>query len=117
MASGGRKPPDTTSKNADRYLAAATKAADFVLANLRTKEGRLLRTYSKAGDEGGKGKLNAYLDDYAFLADGLLRLHRATGSLVEDPLRHPPARAVRVGADGVLLVHIADCRHRGTGPR
>ena len=62
----------------DRYLAAATKAADFVLANLRTKEGRLLRTYSKAGEEGGKAKLNAYVDDYAFLVDGLLRLHQAT---------------------------------------
>jgi uncharacterized protein len=80
LASGGRQPPDTTAqKSADRYLAAAVKAADFVLANLRTKDGRLLRTYSKAGEEGGKGKLNAYLDDYAFLADGLLRLHRATG--------------------------------------
>ena len=63
----------------ERYVAAATKAADFVLANLRTKEGRLLRTYSKAGDEGGKAKLNAYLNDYAFLADGLLSLYRATG--------------------------------------
>lgn len=63
----------------DRYLAAAIKAADFVLANLRTKEGRLLRTYSTAGEEGGKAKLNAYLDDYAFLVDGLIRLHQATG--------------------------------------
>ncbi|MGI8978127.1 MAG: hypothetical protein ACR2FY_02765, partial [Pirellulaceae bacterium] len=27
----------------------------------------------------GKAKLNAYLNDYAFLADGLLRLHQATG--------------------------------------
>ncbi|MFN0020910.1 MAG: thioredoxin domain-containing protein [Pirellulaceae bacterium] len=77
-ASGGRQPPDTSAK-ADRYLAAAIKAADFVLANLRTKEGRLLRTYSKAGEAGGKAKLNAYVDDYAFLVDGLLRLHQATG--------------------------------------
>lgn len=63
----------------DRYLAAAVKGADFVLANLRTKEGRLLRTYSTAGEQGGKAKLNAYLDDYSFLADGLIRLHQATG--------------------------------------
>src|SRR6185295_11376602 len=63
----------------DRYLAAAVKAAEFVLANLRTKEGRLLRTYSTAGEQGGKAKLNAYLDDYSFLADGLIRLHQATG--------------------------------------
>ncbi|HUE73082.1 MAG TPA: thioredoxin domain-containing protein, partial [Pirellulaceae bacterium] len=57
-----------------RYIAAAEKAAEFVLANLRTKEGRLLRTYS-----GGQAKLNAYLNDYAYLTDGLIRLHRATG--------------------------------------
>ncbi|MEQ8786109.1 MAG: thioredoxin domain-containing protein [Pirellulaceae bacterium] len=57
-----------------RYVQAAEKAADFLLANLRTKEGRLLRTYS-----GGQAKLNAYLNDYAFLIDGLLALHRATG--------------------------------------
>src|SRR5204863_361331 len=49
--------------------------ADFVLAKLRTKDGRLLRTYSA-----GEAKLNAYLNDYAFLADGLLRLHHATGN-------------------------------------
>jgi uncharacterized protein YyaL (SSP411 family) len=61
--------------NEPRYVAAAEKAATFVLANLRTKEGRLLRTYS-----GGQAKLNAYLNDYAYLADGLIRLHRATGN-------------------------------------
>jgi uncharacterized protein YyaL (SSP411 family) len=65
----------------NRYKDTATKAADFVLANLRTKDGRLLRTYSRSGDKdsAGKSKLNAYVDDYAFLADGLIRLHRATG--------------------------------------
>ena len=56
-----------------KYIAAAVKAADFVLANLRTKEGRLLRTHS-----GGQAKLNAYLNDHAYLADGLIRLYRAT---------------------------------------
>ncbi len=56
-----------------KYIAAAEKAADFVLANLRTKEGRLLRTHS-----GGQARLNAYLNDYAYLADGLIRLHKAT---------------------------------------
>ena len=56
-----------------RYIAAAEKAADFVLKNLRQADGRLLRTYA-----GGQAKLNAYLNDYAFLADGLIRLHLAT---------------------------------------
>ena len=41
---------------------------------LRTPDGRLLRTY-----RAGQAKLPAYLEDYAFLAHGLLRLHAATG--------------------------------------
>ncbi|HEV3120698.1 MAG TPA: thioredoxin domain-containing protein, partial [Isosphaeraceae bacterium] len=56
-----------------RYRAAAEKAADFLLATLRTADGRLLRTY-----RAGQAKLPAYLEDYAFLAHGLLRLHAAT---------------------------------------
>jgi uncharacterized protein YyaL (SSP411 family) len=62
-----------TFKN-DRYLDAARKAARFILERLQTSDGRLLSTYAA-----GQAKLNAYLDDYAFLADGLLALHRATG--------------------------------------
>ena len=56
-----------------RYTDAAAKAADLILKELRTKDGRLLRTYRN-----GTAKLNAYLDDYAFLVDGLIALHRAT---------------------------------------
>jgi uncharacterized protein YyaL (SSP411 family) len=55
------------------YIKAASDAADFILRELSTKQGRLLRSY--AADE---AKLNAYLDDYAFLASGLIALHRAT---------------------------------------
>ncbi len=55
------------------YVAAAERAGRFVLENLR-KEGRLLRTWRK-----GKAEFNAYLDDYAFLADALIELHLATG--------------------------------------
>jgi len=61
------------------YIAAAVKAADFVLANLRTKDGRLLRTWSARPGEKPAAKLNAYLDDYAYLVHGLLCLHDATG--------------------------------------
>ncbi len=57
-----------------QYMDAAAKAAQFALANLRTPEGRLLRTWRE-----GTAKLNAYLDDYAFLVDGLIALHEATG--------------------------------------
>jgi uncharacterized protein len=56
------------------YRETAEKAADFVLTKLRDKDGRLLRTYRV-----GQAKLPGYLEDYAFLAHGLLRLHAATG--------------------------------------
>jgi uncharacterized protein YyaL (SSP411 family) len=61
------------------YIQAAAKAADFLLKNLRTKDGRLLRVYARKGDGQPEAKLNAYLDDYAFLIHGLLNLHDATG--------------------------------------
>ncbi len=55
------------------YLDAARKNADFVLAAMRSADGRLLRTWRN-----GQAKLNGYLEDYACLADGLLSLHEAT---------------------------------------
>ncbi len=58
----------------EEYRRAAESAAEFVLKRLRTSDGRLLRTY-----RAGTAKLGAYLEDYAFLAHGLLRLHAATG--------------------------------------
>jgi uncharacterized protein YyaL (SSP411 family) len=58
----------------DAYTQAAVRAAEFVLANLRDAQGHLLRTYSA-----GQAKIPAYLDDYAFLADGLIALHQTTG--------------------------------------
>src|SRR5262249_42793180 len=58
------------------YARTAEKAADFVLTNLRDPEGRLLHTSINR-----QAKLNAYLDDYAFLIDGLLALHDATADV------------------------------------
>ncbi|MCL4112906.1 UNVERIFIED_CONTAM: hypothetical protein GTU68_045041 [Idotea baltica] len=55
------------------YTDAAIKAADFVLTQLRDKDGRLMRTW-----RGGSAKLKAYLDDYAFVIAGLLELHHQT---------------------------------------
>jgi uncharacterized protein YyaL (SSP411 family) len=61
-----------------RYIEAAGTAADFVLNNLRTRDGRLLRTYGAIPGEAAEARLNGYLDDYAFLVHGLLNLHDAT---------------------------------------
>ncbi|CAN5813067.1 thioredoxin domain-containing protein [soil metagenome] len=55
------------------YFEIARRNARFVLENLRRK-GLLLRTY-----KAGTAKLNAYLEDYAFLSDGLLTLYEASG--------------------------------------
>jgi uncharacterized protein len=59
----------------EKYRQAAEKAAAFLLEKLRTPGGGLLRTY-----RAGQAKLPAYLEDYALLAHGLLRLHAATGN-------------------------------------
>jgi len=62
-----------------RYVASAARAADFILKNLRSKEGRLLRAYGSQPGGSAEGRLNGYLDDYTYLSHGLLCLHDATG--------------------------------------
>jgi len=54
------------------FLQVATNNAEFLLRELY-REGRLLRTYKD-----GRARLNGYLEDYAFLADGLLALYEAS---------------------------------------
>ncbi len=61
--------------NRSDYLAVAKKNARFVLNNLR-RDGLLLRTYKER-----QAKLNAYLEDYAFLIDGLVTLFETSGEL------------------------------------
>ena len=61
------------------WTAAAVHAAEFLLANLRGKDGRWLRTYGARPGEPMATKGNAYLDDYAFIAHAFLALHDATG--------------------------------------
>src|SRR5439155_12642741 len=56
------------------YAAVASRAADFVLTRMRTADGKLLRTASS----GAEPKLNAYLEDYAYLIDSLVSLYEAT---------------------------------------
>ncbi|MDN5753188.1 MAG: thioredoxin domain-containing protein [Nitrosospira sp.] len=55
----------------DEWAQSAARAVDFIRSAL-WKNNRLLATYKD-----GKAHLNAYLDDYAFLLDGLLELMQA----------------------------------------
>ena len=54
------------------YLDAAIKNASFLLETMRPHE-KLLRTY-----RAGQAKLSGFLEDYSFVADGLLALYEAT---------------------------------------
>jgi uncharacterized protein YyaL (SSP411 family) len=54
----------------------AEESADFLWTTLR-RDGRLLRTYKD-----GLAKLDAYLDDYAYLAVAMIDLFEATGRTV-----------------------------------
>jgi uncharacterized protein YyaL (SSP411 family) len=56
------------------YAEAATRAADFLLTTMRRPDGRLQRTTFA----GMTPKLNAYLEDYAYLIDALVTLYEAT---------------------------------------
>jgi uncharacterized protein YyaL (SSP411 family) len=54
------------------YIQVAIRNADFLLTTLY-QDGRLLRTYKN-----GRAHLKGYLEDYAFLIDGLLALYEAS---------------------------------------
>jgi uncharacterized protein YyaL (SSP411 family) len=55
------------------YVQAAARSADLILNQLRDHSGRLLRSYKD-----GQARFDAYLEDYAYLAEGLLALYQAT---------------------------------------
>ena len=58
------------------YVDAAVGVAEFVLTLLSDDRGRLLRSF-----RAGKAQIDAYLEDYANVANGLLELSWATGDL------------------------------------
>lgn len=59
--------------DAPEYADAAAAAAGFILREMRRADGALLRTSRE-----GASRLPGYLDDYAFLANGLVDLYEAT---------------------------------------
>jgi uncharacterized protein len=57
------------------YAESASRAAAFLLERLSRPDGGLYRTYRAQ-----KAHLSAYLEDYAYLAQGLISLYEATGN-------------------------------------
>ncbi len=55
------------------YLEAARRCAEFIWEQMRDDAGHLLRTYKD-----GEARLNAYLEDHAFLLEALLTLYEAS---------------------------------------
>jgi uncharacterized protein len=55
------------------YIKIAEKSANFILKNMLTNDGKLLHRFRD-----GEAKINGHLDDYAFLAWGLIELYEAT---------------------------------------
>ncbi len=80
---------------AARYRAIAVRAADALLAGLRTADGRLRRSWKD-----GRATADGVLEDHADLADGLLALYEATF----DERWFVEARAL----SEVILDHFAD---------
>ncbi|HEY2007323.1 MAG TPA: thioredoxin domain-containing protein [Solirubrobacteraceae bacterium] len=82
------------------YVAAAVSCAEFLLADLRDPEGRLLRTWKD-----GHGHIEAYLDDHAHLLQALTTLYEATF----DPRWYTEA----VGLADTLIERFSDHEHGG----
>ncbi|MDX9905380.1 MAG: thioredoxin domain-containing protein [Bacteroidales bacterium] len=58
-----------------KYLEAAVKNAGFINATMTGADGRLFHCFSK-----GKSYINGFLEDYCFVAEGMLALYQATFS-------------------------------------
>jgi uncharacterized protein YyaL (SSP411 family) len=83
------------------YLEAARRNAEFLHRTMRAESGRLFRTW-KAGSQ---AKYNAYLEDYAYLAEGLLALYEATfDARWSDWVRE---------LAGLMVIHFDDDTHGG----
>ncbi len=73
LADGGR------ALGEDRYIDAASRAADFILTTMVDEDGALLRTWRRSDTGDAAARLSAGLEDHAFLIHGLIALYNATG--------------------------------------
>jgi uncharacterized protein YyaL (SSP411 family) len=70
---GGTDTVEGRALTAEALLDAARECAEFLLREETDGPGRLLRTYSQ-----GQAKIDAYLEDYAFLLEAMIALFEAT---------------------------------------
>ena len=85
--------------NCEDFIQSAQSALDFIHTNL-WQNGRLLATA-----KGGKARLNAYLDDYVFLIDGVLELLQTRW--------RDQDLTFALALTEVMLSHFADTTHGG----
>lgn len=97
-----------------RYLDAGEDCARFVLQEMRAPDGSLLRVHGAGG-----ARIEASLEDYAYLIDGLIALHRTSAlSVRADPQFITAARELTeialerfAGPNGALFDSSADQPH------
>ena len=67
-----------------KYIAAAERAAEFVLAKMTRPDGRLLHAYRH-----GQAKFDGYLDDYVYFINACVTLYEATfaGRWIDEAVR------------------------------
>ena len=95
-----------------RLIEAAARAARFILDNMRTDDGALLRIHSA-----GRASVDAFVEDYAALADGMISLYESTGdeswylearsmidAMIERFWDHEGGGFFTVGRDGQQLI-------------
>lgn len=73
LADAGAALEEVDGVDGRRYLDAAIACAEFLQREMRDDRGRLLRTYNH-----GQAKIDAYLEDHAFLLEALIALFEAT---------------------------------------
>ena len=106
------------------WLERAERAAAFITTSMTRTDGRLLRSWC----HGSPSSIPAFLEDYGFLAWGLLELHRATGAdqhlqqavqLCREALRlfrRPDGRLYTAGCDTEQLPLTVPDSHDGVVP-
>jgi uncharacterized protein YyaL (SSP411 family) len=86
--------------NRPQYTEAASRCASFILRELRAPGGRLLRTWKD-----GQARINGYLEDHAYLLEGLITLYEST---LEPGFYHDA-----VGVADALITGFEDPQHGG----